>query len=247
MAKKTKIIIFSIIGVVLVASGLLILLLSKNKCPNGYTLLYDRCTKTEIVAPLVTKYCLDGYQLLNDTCTKTEYTAPKIDYLCDNTYRNDGEIVMSKSTLSGSKCSYKVTHAPVKKRKCLQGAEPYSDTKCRLTIITPAASRVDILTGKKMYYCGNGELNGTNCYIYGYSDYVYESVCVDGFKLIGDKCTKTNTYDANWKATCPSGYEYVDKNTCTRIVTSEVQYNYECPIDYNLVNKFCEKEIYYDK
>lgn len=194
------------------------------------------------------KYCLEGYQLENDKCYKTETTAPAVKYYCDDTYKVDGNIVRSKSTLSGSICSLTYTHEPVRNKKCHPGDQPYSDTKCRATIVTRAATRTDLYTGNIMYYCAGDEvLSGTNCLLYTYYDYIYESNCVSGFGLVNGKCVKTETYEARWEANCPSGYTFVDKNTCTKKVTTDVKYNYECPSDYDLVNKKCQKKIYLDK
>ncbi len=247
-SKKSLIIIFSIIGIIVIGIIVFFIFLN-NRCPNGYEYLNDRCTKIVTLSPQVDKYCPEGYLLSNDTCTKTETTKPSVKYYCDNTYNVDNNIVMSKSTLNGTICSYTVTHEPAKRRTCLKGAEPYSDTKCRITFILDAASRVDILTGKKMYYCSSAEadLKGDKCYIYGYSDYIYENICVDGFKLKNGKCVKTHTYNANWNATCPNDFLFVDKSTCTKTTYTDIRYNYLCPSDYILVGNICQKEIYLEK
>ncbi len=231
--KKKSIILIIILCLII---GITIAIIIKNyrlKCPSGYKLSDNLCTKIETVDAFATKYCIDGYQLENNTCTKVETIPPTIKYYCDNTYKSSNNIIVSASTLVGSICTYTMSHEPAKKRTCLPGALPYNDTKCRLTIIVDAASRIDIRTGQIMYYCiGDQELHGTKCYIYGYSDYVYENICVEGFSLIEGKCVKSFTYNAGWEANCPNGYTYIDKNTCTRKIATDIQYNYECPNGY---------------
>ncbi len=248
-----RILMFVIIGICLVAFAIFISLLvvsssNKKKCPSNYTLLDDRCAKIETIESKVNKYCIEGYQLENDMCYKIETTTPAVKYYCDDTYKTNGNVVSSKSTLSGSTCSYTLSHEPVQNKKCLPGAQPYSDTKCRATIVTRASTRTDIRTGNIMYYCvGDAVLSGTSCLLYAYTDYIYETICVSDYSLVNGRCVKTYTYEARWEANCPSGYTFIDKNTCTKKVTTDVKYNYECPSDYDLVNKKCQKKIYLDK
>ena len=242
-----KIVIVSFSTSFIAAIILLIMYLSTDlRCPEGYTLYDNKCGKIIAFKAKITKYCNEVYELNNDICTRTEILPPQIDYYCDNTYKVDGVITISESTLNGEKCTYIMSHEPIQKKTCLYGAEPYSDTKCRITIPTMAASRIDPFTGKIMYYCIDDDvLVGNKCFKYAYSDYHYESICATEFYLNNKKCTKTSSYDASWKATCPEGYNFIDKNTCKKIIIEQAKYNYECRNGYYLEDKKCKKIIYY--
>lgn len=247
-SKTKKILILLAVLFLVVIILFAIFYLNKTKCPGGYELMDDKCIKIETVNPKVDKYCDEGYQLENDTCFKTEVTAPAVKYYCDDTYKSGDNMVRSKSTLSGTTCSYTISHKPVEKKSCLPSAIPYSDTQCRSTITLSAATRTDLSTGNIIYYCvGDAVLSGTNCLLYSYSDYVYEYICADGYVLNNGNCVKYFTYDARWEANCPNDYTFVDKNTCTRKIVTKVKHHYDCPSDYDLVNKTCQKKIYYNK
>ena len=244
--KSKLIIILSILFVVVLGICFDALYFNTNlRCKDGYNLHNNRCEKIISMSPSVTRYCGNGYQMVDDVCTKIEVAVPKIEYYCDNTYKDEGDIVVSASTLKGEQCVYTMSHVPVQKRTCLYGASPYSDTQCRIAIPTRAPSRVDPKTGKVTYYCvGSQELIGTTCYTYGYSDYQYDSICVDSFSLTNGRCVKYFSYEASWKAYCPEGYTFVDKNTCTKTVTAIAKLDYNCLDGYYLEHKKCKKILY---
>ena len=228
---------------------LIIKLVDKYRCPKGYQLYNKKCGKIITYEPLITKYCNKGYQLENDVCKKTTIIKPQLNYYCQNTYKVDGTMTISASTLNGEKCTYTMSHEPIKQKKCLYGAEPYSDTKCRIAIPIKAASRIDPFTGRIMYYCpGDEELIGTTCYLYGYSDYSYESICATGFYLNNNgMCVTTHSYDAAWEAKCLEGFTFVDKNTCIKNEVMPAQDHYKCYRGYYFEDKLCKKIIYYKK
>ena len=237
-----------IVVIVLYIIVLIIILAYKSRCPIGYRTMDGACAKIDKTGPKVTKYCPEDYKLENDKCTKTLTATATITYYCDNTYKKDGSIEVSSSTLSGTTCSYTSSHDPVKKKSCPSGAVAYNDTQCKTTIKTDALSNVDILTGRLYYYCvGDQVKEGTTCITYEYSDYIYQDICFDDFKLENGKCIKDYTYEAGWKADCPDGYTFEDKNTCKKTITSKVKYNYECPSGYKMKDKVCQKVVYLSK
>lgn len=249
--KKKKIFFEDIYFIVVIALFIIVLILLlayKSRCPIGYRTIDGACAKIDRTGPTVTKYCPDDYKLEKDKCVKTLTATPTITYYCDNSYEKRDSIEMSSSTLSGTTCSYTLTHEPTKKKSCPPGAVPYSDTQCKATIITDAPSKTDILTGRLFHYCVGDQIkDGNTCIKYEYSDYIYQDICMDDFKLENGKCIKDYTYEAGWKADCPDGYTYEDKKECKKTITSKVTYNYECPSGYKLKDKVCQKVIYLNK
>ena len=122
--------IYVIAVLVLVIVVLVLILANTSKCPIGYKSIDGVCATIDKTSPTVTKYCPDDYKLEKDKCIKTLTDTPKVTYYCDETHIKDKSVEMSSSSLSGTTCSYTLTHDPVKKQSCPDGSVPYNDTQC---------------------------------------------------------------------------------------------------------------------
>ncbi len=247
--KKIIIIIMIIIACV-VGLGVGVYFVGKkvlnDMCPAGYELKSGwKCHMLIKEKAKKKVYCKEGYALNDkDVCVKTEYIDPKIEYYCDNTETTSGDVWLTASTLSGSVCSFTSNHYAVEKKECPNGFYPYNDDKCTGYMILNAP-----YSEFRGYYCvdlGNGVIqDGTKCKHIIYPNYNVYKVCIDGFVLNGDICTKYETYNARYNISCPDGYKY-ENNTCVKTTAIESEFDLICEEGYTLRGTYCETHIYAD-
>lgn len=236
MKKK---IIFIIIGVIVaIIAGTFIYFGNRYYCRDGYQLYGDKCLRTIYITPMRNEYCDEGFVQTNDECVKANIVKPQYNYFCMDTAEKDGDLIVTASTLSGTKCNYQMKHQPIERRYCQATAYLLNSTTCRDKFVTAAHYRAF----DNSYYCVLGYLEGTTCVRWIDTPVMIEKICASTFKLSGNWCIRNESYDAAYTLTCPTGY-ILEENFCLQTETREVNVEYLCPTDYILKSGSCEQVL----
>lgn len=234
MKKK---VIFIIIGIVIaIVSGIIIYFGNRYYCQDGYELSGDKCYRTIYLTPMRNEYCNPGFVQSNEECIKSSIIAPEYNYYCIETAQNNGTLIATASTLSGTKCHYQMKHQPVENKLCPTNAFLLNSTTCRGKIVTSASYRMS----SNSYYCVYGYLEGTTCVSWIDTPVTIEKVCASTFKLSGNWCIRNESYEAAHYLSCPAGYT-LEETFCLKTETQNLKVEYLCPQDYILKNGTCEQ------
>ena len=244
MKNKKIYILFILFLVVGIYSGF-IFVKSNNKlyCDSNFKLENGQCVNTLIVTPVVREVCPGGYHIESKECVLIEKISPTKKYYCSNTKMSsdDGTVLFSASTLSGTTCYYKQSHDPIRKPTCPAGLYLSTATSCRGSIELDAIYR----SFNNSYYCPSDDyvLLGRKCILYLEKEPTIVTECLDGFKLKNNNCERTEYYDAKYTINCPGGYA-LENNICVREDRQNIKYEYICPDGYMYLNNVCQLKIY---
>ena len=220
----------------------------ESKCPSGYTLNGNICTKKETINATVKYSCSNGYTLSGTQCKKSEIKEPTSTFTCPVGYSKSGNScyrIDNKNATVSYICSDDYTYNSTSK-------------KCEKT------STIDVTTGG--YTCPEGydliegtrecikvtEVKNTMSCPYTYLDGLclkidYQNAstinsCPNGYELKNEKCEGKTTMEAISNYKCSTGYTLNGK-TCSRKIVKTVDTNRYCSTGYTLVNNKCQKTI----
>ena len=211
-------------------------------CSSGYELRNNICIKEVVIDAIEKEFCDEGYTLENDICTKVDIKSPIKNYYCldtkELTEQYGSEITASDSKLVGTNCLFTFYHKPIEKKECPEPFFPVNDDYCLFTMEIDASYNQTM----NIYLCpSSASLQGTKCVHYFKKPYEIKQYCGESFTLKNGMCESQETYTADYKTTCPTGYNYNNDNTCTKKINKDVLYEYKCPEGYDLENKKCKK------